>query len=78
MKIRRVIIVSKPHLDVGFTEMAAKVLHDNINWELFEAIKVARQVRPLRFTWTVPAYIAYEALERHTGPKLRQLEQAFD
>jgi hypothetical protein len=56
---RRVVIVTKPHLDVGFTESAAKVLHDNINWELFVAIEQSRRLRERggseRFVWTVPS-----------------------
>jgi hypothetical protein len=45
MRVRRVIIVSKAHLDVGFTESPDKVLHDNINWEFGVAMAQARQLR---------------------------------
>lgn len=77
-RTKRVFIVSKPHLDVGFTESAAKVLHDNINWELHEAIGQARRLREMaggvRFVWTVPSYIVWEALERKRGRGLAEIE----
>ena len=40
--VTRVLVVAKPHLDLGYTESAAKVLHDNITWEIYEALGVAR------------------------------------
>ena len=79
--VRQVIIVSKAHLDVGFTESASKVIHDNINWEFGVAIVQARQLRERggeeRFIWTVPSWMIYTALERKQGSELARLEQAL-
>ena len=30
--VRQVTLICKNHLDVGFTESAAKVTHDAVNW----------------------------------------------
>jgi len=71
-----VVLVFKTHLDVGFTESAAKVRHDYINWQIFSALGVDTAVREegLNFTWTLPSWVVWEALERHQGKRLAQLE----
>lgn len=78
--IQRVTLVCKNHLDIGFTESAAKVSHDAINWMLPVAIEQARQLRRENrgenFVWTTPSWVIYEALERHTGESLKSIENA--
>jgi len=79
--IRRVVEVYKSHLDVGFTEMAAKVTHDATYWLLGVAADTALALRqepgPRHFTWTVPAYVIDKALETITGAALAKLESAL-
>ncbi len=78
--VRRVTLVCKNHLDVGFTESAAKVTHDAVNWMLPVAIHQARQLRESQsgdnFVWTTPSWTITEALERHTGASLKSIEKA--
>lgn len=78
--VRRVTLVCKNHLDVGFTESAAKVAHDAVNWMLPVAIQQARQLRAEgrgdNFVWTTPSWVVFEALERHGGESLRSIERA--
>jgi hypothetical protein len=79
--VRKVVLVYKSHLDVGFTEMAAKVTHDAIRWLLGEAAAQAEALRaeggPRKFVWTVPAWIAHEALEILDGAALASVERAL-
>jgi hypothetical protein len=74
-----VVVVFKTHLDVGFTESAAKVRHDYINWQVFSAISANQVLRDegMNFTWTLPSWVVWEALERHKGKKLEQLEEGI-
>lgn len=78
---RSVVLVYKNHLDVGFTEMAAKVTHDQIRWLLPSAAAMARQLRAEHgkrmFVWTVPAWIAAEALAILDGSELASVERAL-
>lgn len=78
--VRRVTLISKNHLDVGFTESAAKVTHDAVNWMLPVAIQQARMLREENlgdsFVWTTPSWTITEALERHRGESLKAIEAA--
>ena len=78
--VRRVTLICKNHLDVGFTESAAKVTHDAVNWMLPTAIGQARILREENggdnFVWTTPSWIITDALERHRGESLKAVEAA--
>ena len=78
--VRRVTLICKNHLDVGFTESAAKVTHDAVNWMLPTAIEQARILREENggdnFVWTTPSWIITDALERHRGESLKAVEAA--
>ncbi|MEI6168303.1 MAG: DUF5054 domain-containing protein [bacterium] len=78
--VRKVILICKNHLDLGFTESVAKVTHDAINWMLPVAIGQSEILRKegLNFVWTVPAWTAFRALELHAGNSLKQIEQAME
>jgi hypothetical protein len=80
LSIRRVTLVCKNHLDVGFTESAAKVTHDAVHWMLPVAIQQARTLREEdrgdNFVWTTPSWTITEALERHRGENLKSVEAA--
>ncbi len=73
------IIVCKNHLDIGFTEPAVKVVHDQINWMFNVAIEQARRLRDegLSFCWSVGSWLVWEALERRTGAALAELERGI-
>lgn len=78
--VKSVTLICKNHLDIGFTESAAKVTHDAINWMLPVAIDQARQLRHEgggdNFVWTTPSWIIARALQEHRGKKLASIEQA--
>lgn len=74
--VREVTIVCKNHLDIGFTESASKVVHDQVNWMIPTALRQAERLRDegLGFCWTVGSWLIWEALERKRGRDLQDLE----
>ncbi len=78
--VHKVIMIAKNHFDLGFTESAAKVTHDAINWMLPVAIGQSEILRTegLNFVWTMPSWTAFRALEIHTGESLKQVERAME
>ena len=80
--VKKIIVVSKDHVDLGFTESTAKVLHDDLRWKFGIVIDTNEQLYncndgPRRFVWTTPSYLAFEALERLKGQELKRIEKAF-
>lgn len=79
--VRRVVMTWKNHLDVGFTASEAKVTHDAVRWLLPTAARLAKRLREddgvARFTWTVPSWIAWHALEILEEPARSEVETAF-
>lgn len=75
--VRDVVMVYKNHLDIGFTESVAKVTHDAIRWMLPTAIQLDRLCRDegLRFVWTTPSWVIWEALETLDGEDRAAIEQ---
>ena len=68
------LVVSKTHMDVGFTDLAASVRQRYLTDFFPRAIAVGRELRamggPERLCWTTGSWILHEALE-HGGPALR-------
>jgi|GEM_PF-6949814 len=80
LPIKELIVATKNHVDIGFTEPESKVLHDACRWMLPLAADQARLMREEGgdgFCWTVPSYIATLALEWLDGEPLRKVEQGF-
>jgi hypothetical protein len=75
----QVTMVYKNHLDIGFTESVSKVTHDAIHWMLSEAISLDRRCRAqgLRFVWTTPAWVLWEACEINDAAGRSILDQAI-
>lgn len=80
--IRRVLVVSKTHLDVGFTDTAAAVRRRYLDEFFPRAMAVAEQLRaeggPARLRWTTGSWILSEALEEADTAGRRRLERAID
>ena len=71
-RIRKVIIIHKTHLDIGFTNSAKEVLKQYIQHFIPSAIRTASEVNQdgkRRFVWTVGSFLIDEALkgENHTA-----------
>ena len=64
--IKEIIVVFKTHLDVGFTDLAEKVVNDYINKYIPNAVRAATEVRAQneRFIWTTGSWLIAEYLRR--------------
>lgn len=61
--MKKIIVLFKTHLDVGFTDFSQKVIDDYINFYIPSAIKLAKEMheKEERFIWTVGSWL----LERY-------------
>lgn len=75
-------IIFKTHLDVGFTDYAARVESRYFRDFLRQAVATADHFResgsPFRFRWTVGAWLIHEALERADSSERKFLEAAIE
>ena len=64
----KVILVSKTHLDLGFTNLAQNIVDQYLQVFIPNAVSVAREVNRegKKFVWTVGSWILNEALENGT------------
>lgn len=77
--IKKVIVVHKTHLDIGFTDSAAAVLDRYLNTFIPGAIATARAVNQngeKNFVWTVGSFLIELYLEQGKDPAL--LEKAIE
>lgn len=80
-EVRRVHLIFKTHLDVGFTDLSKNVVRNYFENFIPAAIRLASELReaggPERFVWTVGSWLVYEYLEQ-AGPKeVRAMEKAI-
>lgn len=81
-QIKRVHVVYKTHLDVGFTDLAENVVDKYVNSFIPKAIKLAYEVNKeeenKRFIWTVGSWILDEYLRRASEDAKQNLIQAIN
>ena len=78
--MKKVIVVSKTHLDLGFTDYAENIRQTYINEFIPDAVSLARQVNTpahKRFVWTTGAWLLKEALAHGTPEQRTALRQAI-
>ncbi len=82
MKIKKILVVFKTHLDIGFTDFAENVTEKYMNQFIPGAIKVARELREAggeaRFKWTTGSWLIYEYLMRKGEKECAELAQAIE
>lgn len=80
--IKKVHVVYKTHLDVGFTDMARNVVDNYINNFIPRAISLANSVNregePKKFVWTVGSWLIDEYLRRTDGKEKKALIDAIN
>lgn len=80
-KMRRVRIIFKTHLDIGFTDLAVRVVERYFRDFIVEAVKTAEYFRrgsgAFRYRWTVGSWLIDEYFNRATEAERRFLEQAI-
>jgi len=79
--VKRVLVMFKCHLDVGFTDTQASVMRLYFDHYFPQAIQVATALRQSgddRYVWTTGSWLLYEYLEQATGDERRRVEQAVE
>lgn len=78
----RVHVVFKTHLDLGFTDLAARVEARYIDDFIPRAVRLARALRGRegadRFIWTTGSWLIYEFLEQAPTEERRLMEEAIE
>lgn len=78
---QKIHLIFKTHLDVGFTDFAARVLNNYFQNYIPAALRVAREIhiagRPEQFIWTTGSFLIYEYLEQSRPNERKQMEEAI-
>ncbi len=80
-EVKRVLVMFKCHLDVGFTDTQAGVMHKYFDQYFPQAIQVAtamRQAGEDRYVWTTGSWLLYEYLEQATREQRERVEKAVN
>jgi len=82
--VDEVVVVFKTHFDIGYTDMAANVVHQYRTSMIDQALKVVDASRDLppdrQFVWTIPGWPLAKILEEwpgQTAHRKSRVEQAF-
>lgn len=78
--MKKVIVVSKTHLDLGFTDYAENIRQKYMNTFIPSAIELSENINTeteKKFIWTTGAWILKEALENGTDPQKEALIKAL-
>ncbi len=82
LKARRVHVIFKTHLDVGYTDLARVVVRHYLENYIPRAMELARTTREnnpaRRFRWTTGSWLIWEALERADSRQRARLEAAIE
>jgi len=73
MSIKKVIVVHKTHLDIGFTDSAENVLHKYLETFIPGAVRTARECNKdgkRNFVWTVGSYLIERYLKEGSDPEM--------
>ena len=78
--MKKVIVISKTHLDLGFTDYAENIRRKYIDTYIPGAISLAKQLNTAdkkKFIWTTGSWILKEALKDDDLTRRRNLEEAI-
>ncbi len=80
-EVKRVLLVTKCHLDVGFSQTQTKILRQYFDVYYPEAMRTAAKLRAGgkdRYTWTTAAWLLYMYLEQASSNQRELAEQAIE
>ena len=73
-QLRKIIVLFKTHLDVGFTDLAANVVDRYMTEYIPRALDIARELnlpgQERRFVWTTGSWLIAEYLRTAPAPRL--------
>ncbi|MGA7241011.1 MAG: DUF5054 domain-containing protein [Bryobacteraceae bacterium] len=79
-EVKRVLVMFKCHLDVGFIDTQANVIRKYFEQHFPRAIQTAAALRSQgqdRYVWTTGSWLVYQYLEKRPAPERRRMEQAI-
>ncbi|HYW48414.1 MAG TPA: hypothetical protein VE959_36460 [Bryobacteraceae bacterium] len=79
-EVKRVLVMFKCHLDVGFIDTQANVVRMYFERHFPRAIQTAADIRREgndRYVWTTGSWLIYQYLEKTGAPERRRMEQAI-
>jgi hypothetical protein len=80
LSVRRVLVMFKCHLDVGFVDTQAAVIRKYFEQHFPQAIQIAKTLRESgeeRYVWTTGSWLLYEYLEQAGTEERKRMEQAI-
>jgi Domain of unknown function (DUF5054) len=80
LSVKRVLVMFKCHLDVGFIDTQAAVIKKYFEVHFPRAIQVAKTLRQsgnTRYVWTTGSWLLYEYLEQAGAEERKRIEQAI-
>jgi hypothetical protein len=80
LSVKRVLVMFKCHLDVGFIDTQAAVIRKYFEQYFPRAIQIAntfRQAGEERYVWTTGSWLLYEYLEQASAGERKRMEQAI-
>lgn len=81
MEMKKILVVFKTHLDIGYTDFAENVTEKYMNNFIPGAIRVAKELREAggeaRFKWTTGSWLIYEYLMRKGEKECAELSDAI-
>ncbi|MGP8246107.1 MAG: DUF5054 domain-containing protein [Bryobacteraceae bacterium] len=78
--VKRVLVMFKCHLDVGFVDTQANVVRKYFDQYFPRAIETAAAMRQAgndRYIWTTGSWLVYEYLEKAAAARRKRMEQAI-
>ncbi len=78
--IKRVLVMFKCHLDVGFVDTQAAIIHKYFESYFPQAIETAANLREAggdRYVWTTGSWLIYEYLEQANSENRKRMETAL-
>lgn len=78
--MKKVYVISKTHLDLGFTDYAENVRQQYINSYIPNAVQLAKKVNTVdkkKFVWTTGSWIIKEALKYGSEDNKQELQEAI-
>jgi hypothetical protein len=80
--VKRVHVIFKTHLDIGFTDLARNVINTYLTEFIPTALTLSEQLRAKgetdRYIWTTGSWLIYEFLERAEPEQKRRMEKAIE
>lgn len=81
MSVKKILVIFKTHLDVGFTDFSANVVQRYLNEFIPESVRLARTLRKsgsqARMIWTTGSWLIQEYLRTNPGPQGDEVRQGI-